>query len=385
MSEITKVELVEFSYPVRNVGPSDDGYDTIYIPDTQGEMPSLATRVEASDGVVGEYVGGVTLALGQTAYLAKRMIGRDPFHRLEFYEEFKRALRKYDKMGVGPLDIALWDWAGKKLETSVATLLGSSRTRLPAYASTYHGDPNGGLSSPQDYADFADHCVNLGYRAFKMHGWGDGDTKRESDAIRLLRDRVGSDIKLMLDPACHLRTFGDALTVGRACDEAEFFWWEDPFRDGGLSQSAHKLLRERVTTPLLVGEHVRGLETKADLAVSGASDFVRLNPGYDMGITGAMKVAHMAESLGMDVEVHGPGPAQRHCMAAIRNTNYYELGLVGPKSGSSSPKVYACSYSDELESVDADGTFPLPTGNGLGVEYDWDFIRRNATNTTVIQ
>lgn len=307
------------------------------------------------------------------------------FHRLAFYEEFKRGLRKFDKMGAGVLDIALWDWAGKRLGASIATLLGASRTRLPAYASTYHGDPNGGLTTPLDYADFAEHCTGLGYRAFKMHGWPDGDVRRETGAILALRDRLGPDVALMLDPACHIRTLGDAIAVGHACDDANFLWWEDPFRDGGISHSAHRILRERVATPLLVGEHMRGLESKADLAVSGASDFVRVNPNYDMGITGAMKVAHMAESLGMDVEVHGAGPAQRHCMAAIRNTNFYELALVGPKCGSSYPPVYAGAYSDALEAVEADGTFPVPTGDGLGVEYDWDFIRGNATNSTVIQ
>jgi L-alanine-DL-glutamate epimerase-like enolase superfamily enzyme len=385
MGRITKIELLEFTYPVENVGPSEDGYDTIYMPDTEGVMSSFATRIETSDGLVGEYVGGMTLALGQTEYLAKKIIGRNAFHRLAFYEEFKRGLRKFDKMGAGALDIALWDWAGKRLETSVARLLGSSRTKLPAYASTYHGDPNGGLTTPEDYADFAEHCKALGYTAFKMHGWTDGNVKREADAIRMLRDRVGPDTALMLDPACQLRTLSDALLVGRACDEAKFLWWEDPFRDGGLSHSAHKVLRERVTTPILVGEHMRGLESKADLAVSGACDFVRVNPNYDMGITGAMKVAHMAESLGLDVEIHGAGPAQRHCMAAYRNTNYYELALVGPKSGSSYPPVYACSYSDALEAVDSDGTFPVPAGNGLGVEYDWDFIRKHATNATVLQ
>lgn len=385
MAQITKIELVEFSYNVRNLGPSEDGYDSIYTPNSEGKMSSLATRIEASDGVVGEYVGGVPLALGQSVYLAKKIIGRDPFHRLAFYEEFKRGLRKYDKMGAGALDIALWDWAGKKLEASVATLLGASRDRLPAYASTYHGDPNGGLTTPEDYADFAEHCKSLGYGAFKMHGWTDGNVRREAEAILLLRERVGPDMALMLDPACHLRTLSDALEVGRACDEAEFLWWEDPFRDGGISHSAHRILRERVSTPLLVGEHMRGLESKADLAVSGASDFVRVNPNYDMGITGAIKVGHLAESLGMDVEVHGAGPAQRHCMAAFRNTNYYELALVGPKSGSSSPPVYLGSYSDMLEAVDPDGTFPVPTGHGLGVAYDWEFIRKNATSTTVVQ
>ena len=61
----------------------------------------------------------------------------------------------------------------------------------------------------------------------------------------LLRDRVAPTIKLMLDPASHLRTFADAVAVGRACDEANYLWLEDPFQDTGVSQSAHRLLRER--------------------------------------------------------------------------------------------------------------------------------------------
>ena len=134
----------------------------------------------------------------------------------------------------------------------------------------------------------------------------------------------------MLDPACEYETFGDALTVGRACDEANFFWYEDPYHDGGLSVFAQRRLREMISTPILMGEHVRTLEPKVDMVVGGATDYMRVNPTYDMGITGAMKVAHAAEGFGLDVELHGGGPAQRHCMASIRNTNYYELGLVHP-------------------------------------------------------
>ena len=48
-------------------------------------------------------------------------------------------MRAYDHMGHGVLDIALWDLAGKKYNTSVAKLLGAYRERLPTYASTYHG------------------------------------------------------------------------------------------------------------------------------------------------------------------------------------------------------------------------------------------------------
>jgi L-alanine-DL-glutamate epimerase-like enolase superfamily enzyme len=110
-----------------------------------------------------------------------------------------------------------------------------------------------------------------------------------------------------------------------------------------------------------------------------------VNPDYDMGITGALKIGAMAESLGLDVEVHSSGPAHRHCTAAFRNSNFYELALVGPRSGSSKPSVYTCGYSDALEAVGKDGQFPVPTGVGLGVQYDWDFIRKNTTNTAVFQ
>jgi len=36
---------------------------------------------------------------------------------------------------------------------------------------------------------------------------------------------------------------------------------------------------------------------------------------------GAMKTAHLAAALGMDCEFHAAGPAQRNCMAAMRNSN----------------------------------------------------------------
>ena len=94
-----------------------------------------------------------------------------------------------------------------------------------------------------------------------------------------------------------------------------------------------------------------------------------------------MKVAHAAEGMGMDLEIHGGGPAQRHCMAAVRNANYYELGLVHPKAPSSSAPIYK-NYSDRLDSIDKNGHVPVPDGPGLGVEIDWEFVEKNRTGMT---
>ena len=108
-----------------------------------------------------------------------------------------------------------------------------------------------------------------------------------------------------------------------------------------------------------------------------------MDPEYDMGITGGLKIAHLGEAFGIDVEVHACGPAHRHIMSAMRNSNFYEVALVGPDCPNAVPPVYACGYSDQLDCVDGDGCVPVPDGPGLGVVYDWDFIKANRVNKTV--
>lgn len=184
---------------------------------------------------------------------------------------------------------------------------------------------------------------------------------------------------MMLDPFNALQTLGDAIKVGKACDEEGFFWYEDPFGDAGTSQFAHRKLRQIVKTPLLMTEHIRGLEPHVDFMVAEATDFVRGDVMFE-GITGVMKVAHAAEGLGMDIEFHSPGPAQRQCVAAIRNTNYYELSGSHPKVRNQNyVPVYRDDYRDDLDAADENGHFPVPQGPGLGVEYDWDFIEKHRT------
>jgi L-alanine-DL-glutamate epimerase-like enolase superfamily enzyme len=251
----------------------------------------------------------------------------------------------------------------------VSELLGGYRKRLPTYASTYHAQRGeaGGLNCKEAFGDFAVACHEMGYRAFKIHGWNEGDKREEAANVLHVRSRVGDGMELMLDPACELRTFADALYVGRACDEAGYFWYEDPFRDSGVSAYAHRKLRQSLQTPILQTEHVRGVEPKADFLIAEATDFLRVDPEYDMGITGCMKIAHIAEGFGVDCEIHASGPAHRHCMSAMRNSNYYEMALVGPDMPNAVPPVYRCGYSDQLDAIGRDGCVDVPTGPGLGV------------------
>src|SRR5581483_3191814 len=219
VSKIQRVEIQVFQFDARNLGQVRGGGVGAfgYAKGATTRITKYAVAIETHNGLRGEYVThwvGSSAALGQTLMLAPYLIGREAEQREQIYDDLKRQARQFDHMGHGPLDIALWDLHGKKLNASVAELLGGYRHRLPAYASTYHGDRNGGLDSKEAFASFAQSCYELGYRAFKIHGWNEGDAREEAENLLYVRKVVGDRMNLMIDPACELRTFADALYVG---------------------------------------------------------------------------------------------------------------------------------------------------------------------------
>jgi L-alanine-DL-glutamate epimerase-like enolase superfamily enzyme len=341
-------------------------------------------RILTDAGVVGEYAGGSATDYATLPRFAGYLIGRSALERERIYTDVKRALRQVARIGMAPVDVALWDLAGRYYDAPIYKLLGGYKESIPCYASTYHGDEQpDGLSSPEAYADFAEQCLEMGYPAFKIHGWGRAPIARpiarEIANVHAVGRRVGDKMDLMLDPACEYMTFGDTVKVGWACDEERFFWYEDPCRDGGISQFAHRKLRQMIRTPLLMTEHVRTLEPHIDFVLADATDYVRGDIGYD-GITGVIKLAYACEALGIDIEFHGPGPAQRQCMAAVRNTNYYEMGLLHPRAPAShNPHLYLGGYADGLDAVDDRGHVPIPQGPGLGVDIDWTWVEKHRT------
>ena len=382
--KITKLELVAFEHKINNMGTDYKGFNQVY---EQGSVlttrPSIL-RIHTDIDVTGEYLAGpLERAAPHLEMVAGYLLGKNPFEREKTYNDLKRGLRHTDRTAIGMVDVALWDLAGKAFGVPIYQLLGGYKTSLRAYASTYHGDENGGLSSPEAFADFAEQCRSLGYPAFKIHGWGNAPIDREVANVRAVRRRVGGDMNLMLDPACEYETWADAVRVGRACDDEEFFWLEDPYMDGGVSMFGHRKLRQLIKTPILQTEQIFGLEGHVDFIVSGGTDFVRTGVYEDGGITGAMKVAHAAEGFGLDVEFHGGGLAHRHCVASVRNTNYYELGLLHPKVEKTKPPIYPAQFTDELENIDGNGHVAVPQGPGLGVEMDWDYVKRHQVQTIV--
>ena len=70
-------------------------------------------------------------------------------------------------------------------------------------------------------------------------------------------------------------------------------------------------------------------------------------------------------------------------MTSVRNTNFYELGLVHPQVKSNRPPVYI-DYSDDLDAIDEKGNVDAPDGPGIGVQLDWDYIRKNQVDSALL-
>ncbi len=384
-AKITKIELTHYSHVMTGIGKDYNTFNMVYDPDGSLDVGGTVLTITTDQGVVGEYPNAGGTALADIRIVAPYLIGKDAMAREIHYNAMKRGLRHTAALGLGVVDICLWDIAGKIYGEPLYRLLGGERKPLPAYASTLHGDENGGLTTPADFADFALECKNIGYPAFKIHGWGlaGENIQREVDNVLAVRAKVGDDMDLMIDPANEVKNFGDALKLGYACDDAKFFWWEDVFMDGGVSTFAHRKLRQLVKTPLLQTEHIRLPEQHMNFVIADGTDYVRVGAHEDGGITGALKIFHACESVGLDVETHGPGPVHRHLMSSVRNTNYYELGLVHPNLKTNKPPVYI-GYSDDLDAIDENGNVFAPTGNGIGVTLDWDWINAHQTGQEVL-
>jgi len=276
--------------------------------------------------------------------LRSELIGQDPLWReylwrrmweLDRIEEFPIYL-------LGLVDIALWDIAGQAAGMPVWQLLGGAREAIPAYASTVT------YGSIAEYLDIADQCLAAGYPALKLHAWG--DARRDAELVTKLRAHVGAAVPLMYDGSAGF-DLADAIYLGHALADSGYLWYEEPMRE--FSISSYRWLAERVRIPLLVAETSDGAHFNAgDFLLSGCAGFVRTSATFKGGITGAMRIAHLADSFQIRAEVHGSGLVHQHLCMAISNTTYYEA------------LVYGNPISRNPE-VGRDGMVRAPTRPGL--------------------
>jgi L-alanine-DL-glutamate epimerase-like enolase superfamily enzyme len=337
----------------------------------------VIVRVRTDDGLEGfgcsRSYGGTTgrvLAEIIDNVLAPALLGADPMQR----EHLWHTIVSLDRLAYLPLyahgciDVALWDIVGKALNEPIYRLLGATRDTVPAYASSMTHN------SIDDYIQEALQCQARGYKAYKLHPWG--EPRQDVAACRAVRDAVGNDMALMLDAVAAYDLAG-AMWVGRQLERLNFAWFEEPLPDAWTP--AYARLSRELDIPIAATEttpnSVYGI---AEHLARGTVDIVRGDVTYKGGITGLKKMADTAAAFGVNCEIHHGGSpimnaANLHVMCAITNCAYFEV-LV-PES------AYDFGLSTYCN-IDAEGFVHVPQGSGLGIELDWEAIKASVVTPT---
>ncbi|NJN84059.1 MAG: enolase, partial [Caldilineaceae bacterium] len=331
----------------------------------------------------GYYFGGIAKGTLESA-VKPIVIGQDPAYREQIWQALKERQRLnmttlHDRV-MTAVDLALWDLAGRALGQPVHKLLGAYRDKVPAYASTMCGDDlEGGLATPEDYARFAEWAVKeRGYPSFKLHTWqppydGAPSVKRDLAACAAVREAVGPDIPLMLDPF-HYYSREEALQLAKGLEKLDYYWMEEPMDEH--SMSSYVWLCENTSLPICGPETAEGkMFTRAEWIKAGACDLVRGGVGDVGGLTPLMKIAHLSEAFGMRMEVHGGGVGNLHALCAMGIPGeFYERGLLHPFIDFDAIKPWLNALDDPMDDQGFVHVSQLP---GLGQDINWDYINDN--------
>ncbi|WP_047607254.1 mandelate racemase family protein [Rahnella aquatilis] len=381
--KISSVEVSVFTYPTRRV--SDSAGHSHPGEESQAKMAMLTLTTDEGDCGYSFAPPEVVRPHVVNAFFRKVLIGQNPFDRERLWQDLvhwqRGSAHQLTERALSFVEQALWDLIGRKLNMPVHKLLGGFREKVPAYGSTMCGDElKGGLSTPDEFGQFAEKLVARGYQAIKLHTWMPPvafapDPKMDIKACAAVREAVGPDIELMLD-GYHWYSRSQALTIGKALEKLNFAWFEEPMEEE--SMASYAWLAENLAIDVIGPESLGGKHhSRADWVKAGACDILRAGANGVGGISPCMKVASLAEAFGMDCEVHGNGAASLAVVGAIRNCRWYERGLLHPFLEYDEPAAYLNSIVDPM---DEQGFVHLSDRPGLGEDINFDYIETHTVS-----
>ena len=387
--KITAVKSHVLAYDL----PEELGYSQQYY----AKRTAHLVEVQTDEGITGwgECFGPGNIALANKGIvegvIQPLILGDDPLDRDVIWHKVYNLTRDHGQKGMpiqslSGVDIALWDIAGKVAGLPIHKLIGGAhRNEVSVYG---YGMMLKRESLDDHLARFRDEAAaikEMGFTATKMKvGLGPKDDVKLCEAVR---KGVGDDFTFMVD-ANHCYTTSDALYVGKALEELEPYWFEEPVAPEDLD--GYRELRQRLNINISGGEveftrwgwrqilENRGLDIAQPevCALGGISEYLRVlalchahfTPVINHVWGSAVAVATNLQLLAAMPEMPGGlFPWQPMLEFDTTDNKFRDELLVKPLNIQSQVRAN-------------NGKVMIPTGPGLGIEPDPEFIRRYEVN-----
>ncbi|WP_233887409.1 mandelate racemase/muconate lactonizing enzyme family protein [Paraburkholderia flagellata] len=332
-------------------------------------FPATIVRVEDDEGRVG--IGSGDAMYGFDDY-RDLFIGADPL-------DLARHSAVLDNLSfhagrLWPLDVALWDLAGKIRGEPCWQMAGGRSRRVRAYASS------GVHRTLEGMAQWAEHAVARGFPALKVR-FGRPTLADDLAALAAVREAAGDAIELMVDCNQGWRMPWDtqapwradeALAVIRQIEKYRVYWVEEPLHRGDYA--GHAQLRKQVEglgIRIAGGEMTRDAHEFAALLAHDCLDVYQPDVVCTLGMEGARRLAAQIEAHGKVFTPHTWGngiglAANLHVVAGAAQAPFVEFPY-DPPEWTPARRDFPIKH---VIDIDANGWIELSDAPGLGIELD---------------
>ena len=319
-------------------------------------------KVETDEGITGLGLSGAVQEaedIGRSilAHLKQYVIGQDPFDTERVWDDMWQpkliGRRGITTRVISGIDIALWDIKGKFANVPVYKMLGGFADKVPVYIAGGYYEEGKGL---EELAAEMEESVSMGARAIKMK-IGGAPINEDVERVRVVREAVGPDIKVMVDANCAYRYY-EAIEIARKMEKYDIFWFEEPVNPDDYK--GHKLVSEATTIPIATGENEYTRYGFRDLIENRCLAIVQPDALIMGGITEFMKVAAMAQAHDLPIAPHGNQDVHIHLASAIPN------GLILEYYRGSTDPMWGRTFKEGLR-VEDEFVWP-PDRPGMGIE-----------------
>ncbi|MDI3469468.1 MAG: Mandelate racemase [Pseudolabrys sp.] len=330
------------------------------------KVPLVLVDVETEEGVTGRgylfgYLPAAAIAICR---LIAEIDALTRGQRLDPPALFERLTRRFAligvqgivRMAVAGFDQAAWDAAAIAAGMPLVTFLGGSPRPVLAYNSCGLGLKN----NKGALAEEAGQLLARGFGAVKLR-LGYPDLAEDIAAVRAVRQRIGSGVRLMVDYNQAL-TVEEALKRGRALDGEDIYWLEEPIRHDDYAGAA--MLARELATPIQLGENFSlpaGMEAALD---ASACDDVMPDLERIGGVTGWRRAAALAAARNIKMSSHLFPEVSAHLLAVTPTCHYLEY-------------VDWADVLVEEPLVIRDGHAIIPNRPGNGVIWNADAVARH--------
>ena len=164
----------------------------------------------------------------------------------------------------------------------------------------------------------------------------------------------------------------EAIRIGKLIEEQKFDFYEEPVPFDWYEET--KEVTDALNVPIAGGEQEPSMRNFRWLIGNDALDIVQPDIFYFGGMIRSLKVARMAEALGKSCVPHISGSGlgylyMMHFVSILPNAGPYH------EFKGFSNDIPITSGTSDLKMKD--GKIDVPTGPGLGVEIDPDFVQKH--------